>query len=97
VVLCPTLEVVATDERRVLARILHYEEVPEQPHRWPHSHEHLAEVDEDGHQRDGVRRKVLQLEPIILEQREKEGGQRRHQPGQGICHKENEVSWLHVG
>jgi hypothetical protein len=29
-------------------------------------HEHLTEVDEVGHQRDGVGREVLQLEPIIL-------------------------------
>jgi hypothetical protein len=47
--LCPALEVVATDEWRALARSLQYEEVLEQPHRWPHPHEHLVEVDEDGH------------------------------------------------
>jgi hypothetical protein len=32
----PALEAVAADERRVLARSLHYEEEPEQPLRWPH-------------------------------------------------------------
>jgi hypothetical protein len=91
------LEVVAVDERRVLAHNLHYEEAPKQSHRWPHPHEHLVEVDEDGHQCDGVGRKVLQLEPVILQQREEEGGQRRHQPSQGIRCKENEVFWPHVG
>jgi hypothetical protein len=65
--LCPTLEVVAVDERRVLARSLHYKEAPEQPHGRPHPHEHLAKVDEDGRQCDGVGRKVLQLESIILQ------------------------------
>jgi hypothetical protein len=55
-------------------------------------HEHLTEVDEDGHQHDGVGRKVMQLEPVILQQREEEGGQRWHQPGQGVRRKEDEVS-----
>jgi hypothetical protein len=32
VALCPALEVVAVDERRVLARSLHFEEALEQPH-----------------------------------------------------------------
>jgi hypothetical protein len=65
--LCPTLEVVAVDERRVLARSLHYKEAPEQPHGRLHPHEHLTKVDEDGRQCDGVGRKVLQLESIILQ------------------------------
>jgi predicted polyphosphate/ATP-dependent NAD kinase len=38
------------------------------------SHIHLTEVDEDGHQSDGVGREVLQLEPIVLQQCEEEGG-----------------------
>jgi hypothetical protein len=74
---CPALEVVAADEQRALARNLQHEEAPEQLHQWLHPHVHLAEVDEDGHQSDGVGREVLQLEPIVLQQRE-EGGQRRH-------------------
>jgi hypothetical protein len=91
IALCLALEVVVTDEWWTLARNLQYEEVPEQPHRWPHPHEHLAEVDEDGHQHNGVGREVLQLEPVILQQREEEGGQRWHQPNQGVCRKEDEV------
>jgi hypothetical protein len=31
-------------------------------------------VDEDGHQSDGVGREMLQLEPVVLQQREEEGG-----------------------
>jgi hypothetical protein len=37
-------------------------------------HEHLVEVDGDDHQCDGVGRKVLQLEPVILHQHEEKGG-----------------------
>jgi hypothetical protein len=50
----PALEVVAIDEWRVLTRSVHYDEAPEQLHRWPHPHKHLAEVDEDCYQHDGV-------------------------------------------
>jgi hypothetical protein len=60
--MCPTLEVVAVDECQALTRSLQYEEASEQPHRWPHPHEHLTEVDEDGHQHNRVGREVLQLE-----------------------------------
>jgi hypothetical protein len=71
---CPALEEVTADERRARARSLQHKEAPEQPHRWLYPHVHLVEVDEDDHQSDGVRRKVLQLEPVVLQQRE-EGGQ----------------------
>jgi hypothetical protein len=54
-------------------------------------------MDEDDHQRDRVGREVLQLEPIILQQREEEGGQRRHQLDQGIRRKLDDVSRPHVG
>jgi hypothetical protein len=76
----PALEVVASDEQRVLAHNLHYKEALEQPHQWSHPHEHLVEVDEDCHQRGGVGLKVLQLESVILQQREEERKQWRHQP-----------------
>jgi hypothetical protein len=70
---CSTLEVVTADERWAWARSLQHEEASEQPHRWLYPHVHLAEVNENGHQSDGVGRKMLQLEPIVLQQRE-EGG-----------------------
>jgi hypothetical protein len=63
---------------------LHYEEAPEQSYRRPHPHKHLAEVNEDRHQCDGVGGKVLQLEPIKLQHHEEKRRQRRHQPGQGV-------------
>jgi hypothetical protein len=67
---CPVLEVVTADERHAWAQSLQHEEAPEQPHRWLHPHVHLVEVDEDGHQSDGVGREMLQLEPVVLQQRE---------------------------
>jgi hypothetical protein len=93
--LCPALEVVATDEWWALASSLQYEEAPKQPHRWLQPHEHLSDVVEDGHQRNGVGREVPQLEPIILQYREEEG-QRRHQPSQGVRRKEVKVPQPHV-
>jgi hypothetical protein len=97
VVRCPALEVVAVDEQRAWARSFQHEEAPKQSHRWPHPHVHLAKVDEDGHQSDGVGREMLQLEPVVLQQCEEEGGQWRHQPGQGVRHEEDEVTRPHVG
>jgi hypothetical protein len=85
--LCPALEVVATDDWWALARSLQYEEAPEQLHQWPHPLEHLAEVDQDGHQHNGVGREVLQLEPIILQQREEEGGQHDTSPARAYVAK----------
>jgi hypothetical protein len=53
---CPALEVVTADERWACAHSLQREEAPKQPHRWSYPHIHFAEVDEDGHQSDGVGR-----------------------------------------
>jgi hypothetical protein len=97
VALCSALEVVAADERWAQARSLQHEEASEQLHRWPHPYVHLTKVDENGHQSDGVGREMLQLEPIVLQQREEEGGQWRHQPSQGVRHEEDKVTRPHVG
>jgi hypothetical protein len=53
-------------------------------------------VDKDGHQSDGVGREVLQLEPVVLQQR-LDGGQQWHQPSQGVRCKEDEVTRPHIG
>jgi hypothetical protein len=45
-----------------------------------HPYEHLAEVDEDGRLEDGVGRKVLKLEPELLQQQQEERRDRQHQP-----------------
>jgi hypothetical protein len=63
----------------------------EQGDRWPHADEHLIEVDKDHHQNEGVRRQVLQLEPIELQQHEEEGGHRRHQSSHGVAGEEDEL------
>jgi hypothetical protein len=58
-------------------------------HRRPHAHVHLTEVDEDHHQGDGVWRQMMKLETVVLQQCEKEGGHREHEPGQGVGVEEN--------
>jgi hypothetical protein len=85
------------DEQRTQAHSLQHEEALEQPHRWQYPHVHLAEVDEDDHQGDEVGRKMLQLEPVVLQQRKEEGGQWRYQPRHGVCREEDEVPQPHVG
>jgi hypothetical protein len=69
----------------------------EQAHRWPHADEHLIEVDEDSHQREGVQRQVLKLEAVVLQQREEEGGRWERVPSKGIRCKEDELIGLQVG
>jgi hypothetical protein len=76
------LEVVAAKARWVLARSMQHVAAVEQAHRWSHSHKHLIEVDEDCHHCDGVRRQVLKLKPVMLQQHEEE--EWWHEPRQGI-------------
>jgi hypothetical protein len=67
----------------------------EQVHRRSHAHIHLTEVDEDCHQRDGVRRKVMELKVTPLQQRE-EGGEWEHGPSQGVRGEEDILTGPHV-
>jgi hypothetical protein len=84
---CLALEVVSADERRARARNLQHEEALEQPHRWPHPHIHLVQLDEDGHQSDGVWRKMLQLEPMSYPVfMPKPSTHRMHDPGSNVPH-----------
>jgi hypothetical protein len=55
-------------------------EQPEQAHRRLHADEHLTKVDKDRYQCKGVRRQVLKLEAVELQQLEDEGGQWRRKP-----------------
>jgi hypothetical protein len=55
-------------------------EKPKQAHQRPHANEHITEVDKDRHQREGVRRQVLKLEAVVLQQREEEGGRQEREP-----------------
>jgi hypothetical protein len=59
-------------------------EEAEQAYRQPQAHIHLTEVNEDHHQHDGVRHQVLELKAVVLQQREEEGGEWGHEPGQGV-------------
>jgi hypothetical protein len=67
------LEVVTANAWWVLAHGMEHVEAVEQVHRWPHSHKHLTEVDKDCQQCDGVRRQVLKLKPVMLQQHEEKG------------------------
>jgi hypothetical protein len=45
-----------------------------------HPHEHLTEVDKDGHLEDGVGREVLKMEPELLQQQQEERRDRQRRP-----------------
>jgi hypothetical protein len=49
-------------------------------------------VDEDHHHHDGVRQKVIELKALGLQQHEEEGGEREHEPRQGIGGEADELA-----
>jgi hypothetical protein len=53
-------------------------------------HEHLHEVGKNRHEEDGVGGEVLKLKAELLQEQEKEGGDRRHQPAHGVRVEEDE-------
>jgi hypothetical protein len=71
--------------------------VPEQAHQWSCTHEHFTEVGENHHQHDDVRRQVVKLEIIVLQQREEEGGHQESEPGQRVGGEEGNLTALQVG
>jgi hypothetical protein len=76
---------------------LQREEEPKQMHRWSHNHIHLIEVDEDRHQHERVRRQVMKLKVVVLQQHEEEGGRREREPGQDVGGEEHDFVALLVG
>jgi hypothetical protein len=56
-----------------------------------HSHEHLAELDEDGHLEDGVGREVLELESELLQQQQEERRNWQRQPAEEIGDEEHKI------
>jgi hypothetical protein len=68
----PRLKVVGTKMVPSLPRLDQHEEVAEEGSIGGHPYEHLVEVDEDGRLEDGVGRKVLKLEPELLQQQQEE-------------------------
>jgi hypothetical protein len=68
------------------------EEELEQAHRRLHAHIHLTEVDEDCHQGNGLQCQMVELETIVLQQREKKGGCSECEPDQGTGGEENNLA-----
>jgi hypothetical protein len=56
-----------------------------------HPHEHLAEVDEDGHLEDGVGHEVLKLEPELLQQQQEKRRDRQRQPTGEVGYEQHEL------
>jgi hypothetical protein len=77
-----------------LPRFDQHEEMAEEGSAGGHPHEHLAEVDEDGHLEDGVGGEVLKLEPKLLQQQQEERRDRQSQPAGDVGDEQNE---LHCG
>jgi hypothetical protein len=73
------------------------EEEPEQAHRRSDAHEHLAKVGKDCHQGDGKRRLVVELETLVLQQCEEEGGHRERKPGQRVGVEEDNLAAPQIG
>jgi hypothetical protein len=74
-----------------LPRLDQHEEVAEEGSTGGHPYEHLAEVEEDGHLEDGVGRKVLKLEPELLQQQQEERRDRQRQPAGDVGDEQNEL------
>ena len=74
-----------------LPRLHQHEEIAEEGGAWGHPHEHLAEVDEDGHLEDGVGREVLKLEAELLQQQQEERRDRQRQPTEEVGDEEHEL------
>jgi hypothetical protein len=74
-----------------LPRLHQHEEMAEEGDAGGHPHEHLAEVDEDGHLEDGVGRELLKLEPELLQQQQEERRDRQRQPAGEVGDEEHEL------
>jgi hypothetical protein len=56
-----------------------------------HSHEHLTEMDKDGHLEDGVGCEVLELKSELLQQQQEERRNRQRQPAEEIGNEEHKL------
>jgi hypothetical protein len=56
-----------------------------------HSHEHLTEMDKDGHLEGGVGREVLELKSELLQQQQEERQNRQRQPAEEIGDEEHKL------
>jgi hypothetical protein len=66
-------------------------EMPEDGGAGAHPHEHLHEMDEDRHEKDGVGGEMVKLEAELLQEQKEEGEERRDQPAHGVRVEENEL------
>jgi hypothetical protein len=87
----PRLEIVATEVVLALNRSHQHEELAKEGSAGCHPHEHLAEVDEDGHLEDGVGCEVLELESELLQQQQEERRDRQRQPAGEVGDEEHEL------
>jgi hypothetical protein len=86
---CP--KVVGTKMVPSLPRLDQHKEVAEQGSTGGHTYEHLVEVDEDGRLEDGVGRKVLKLEPKLLQHQQEERRDPQCQPAGDVGDKQHEL------
>jgi hypothetical protein len=74
-----------------LHRSLQHEELAKEGSAGCHPHEHLAELDKDGHLEDGVGHEVLELESELLQQSQEERRDRQRQPTGEVGDEEHEL------
>jgi hypothetical protein len=87
----PCLKVVGTKMVPSLPRLDQHKEMAEEGSAEGHPYEHLAEVDEDGCLEDEVGRKVLKLEPELLQQQQEERRDRQSQPAGDVGDEQNKL------
>jgi hypothetical protein len=87
----PRLKVVGTKMVPSLPRLDQHEEMAKEGSAGGHPYGHLAEVDEDGRLEDGVGRKVLKLEPKLLQQQQEERQDRQRQTAGEVGDEQHEL------
>jgi len=80
----PHLEVVSPHFVLAPPGLHQNEEIAEEDDAGPHSHEHLAQMHEDGRQEEGVGRQVLKLEAEVLQQQQQERRDRQPHAGGNV-------------
>jgi hypothetical protein len=87
----PCLKVVGPKVVFALPRPPQHKKLAEKGSASCHSHEHLTEMDKDGHREDGVGREVLELESELLQQQLEERRNRQRQPAEEIGDEEHKL------
>jgi hypothetical protein len=87
----PCLEVVGPKVVSALPRPHQHKKLAEEGSACCHSHEHLTEMDKDGHLENGVGREVLELKSELLQQPKEEWQNRQRQPAEEIGDEEHKL------